>query len=551
MAKLRFNCYLLRDGLSEPVLALRAKYRPGGSQPMDPLPVTGSAPVGMVAYFRARSEKSPPWASALAEYFPGLSQAMNMSNRFVIFLPVDGRFFAVCFGYGSSTLDWAKVEANFGLRFAARRLEPDGLSDFRSRRVGASSRTQSVQIPFGGGLRDFDVPLDGEFVRKLAGRLNSDGIEIGESGIFIATDSIAFKAETNLNEIAEALRSMLEEVERLQPTEELQFVDALVPLRSKDPLVEDLETLLAAAIFPTSAQSIRRHLKDQRLAQLSEYVLEFSPPDSVNMDTVDHMQIFRGRDEDGASEVLDSASLSGLEIALGNMGGRYGRASLRSVRLMAIGDDGEPASGMMPLRDWLVFEVGTADTRYILTLGKWFSLDEDYTQRLNSDLSEIDHVTSILALPDWPRHLSETQYNAQVSKADLLCLDTVDVRPGDGDEVESCDFLHRDGYLIHVKKYSGSQTLSHLFSQGLVSAQLLASDNIYRKNFNEAVRQLDPSFLTTAEATPKFVTYAIGHVKNRSLPDDLPTFSKVNLRDFARRLRLSQVRPSLCRIQIV
>ena len=35
------------------------------------------------------------------------------------------RKFAVCFGYGSTTLDWSAIETNFGLKFAARRLDPN------------------------------------------------------------------------------------------------------------------------------------------------------------------------------------------------------------------------------------------------------------------------------------------------------------------------------------------------------------------------------------------------------------------------------------------
>jgi uncharacterized protein (TIGR04141 family) len=87
------------------------------------LPGSTAAPAGANAFFRARSGRVPPWARVLQDQFPGVEEALNMSNRLVIFLPVDSRTFAICFGHGSSTLEWNAVEPNFGLRFAARAMQ--------------------------------------------------------------------------------------------------------------------------------------------------------------------------------------------------------------------------------------------------------------------------------------------------------------------------------------------------------------------------------------------------------------------------------------------
>jgi uncharacterized protein (TIGR04141 family) len=125
----------------------------------------------------------------------------------------------------------------------------------------------------------------------------------------------------------------------------------------------------------------------------------------------------------------------------------------------------------------------------------------------------------------------------------------VDIRAGDGDEVDACDLFHEGGYLIHVKRYNGSPTLSQLFSQGSVSAQLIAGDTFYRAGFLAAVKEKNEIFVSVAEKAPEVVTYAIGFTEDRRLLEDLPSFSKVNLRDFAKRLRGSRVRPTLCRIQ--
>lgn len=545
--KLRYNCYLLREGIAQPELALRAAYRPGGTSEMTALPAADDAPEGIHAYFSSRSEKVPPWAQALGSIFPGLSNALNMSNRLVIFLPVSGRIFAICFGYGMSTLDHGAIEPNFGLRFAARRLNPSELSEIRSRRIDATSRTQSVQVPVGADLRDLDVVLEGEFIRRLVGKLDIEGIDFPDIGAIVATDSVSFKAKTDLSNVQQVLASMLDQVANTSVRDELLFVDSLEPLRSSDPLVEKLETRLVRALSGDQRENPAGDSGE--IDKLVQYILEFSPPDSISSEDAESIEVHRGK----RVVEIDSLSLDALKDGIAKLGGRkLGRRSLGTTKMIALGEDGEPKSQLLPLRNWLIYEIGNEEHRYILTLGKWFALNENYTRRLNRDLARIKLVTDELSLATWSEGLSEGEYNSGVasSREDLALLDKVKIYSEDGDEIEACDLLSDGGHLIHVKKYTGSQTLSHLFSQGYVSAHVIAGDRVYREAFIEAVGEISPGLVNVAQAAPKIVTYAIGVTKNKALPGDLPTFSKVNLRDFANRLRGSQVEPTICRVQM-
>jgi uncharacterized protein (TIGR04141 family) len=399
------------------------------------------------------------------------------------------------------------------------------------------------------------LALEGEFVRKLVGELDQEGVLFEGLGAIVATDSVAFKTGTNLARVAEVLGTMLREVSERPVKNELQFADSLEPLRSKSTIVEELELLLASKVFEGMSRGLSNRSDNTKVSGFNQYILEFSPPDGISIEDVDSIEIYRGgSSQNDLMRPLESMTFAGLRAALADLGQKFGKKSLQTIKLMARGHDGEPASQMQPLKNWLVFEAGDGERRYILTLGRWFALREDYTERLNKDLAEIDVVTKILCLPAWDVNMhDEGSYNLKVvgECPGFICLDKVDVRPGDGDEVESCDLFHENGYLIHVKRYNGSQTLSHLFSQGFVSAQLIAGDAIYKARFLAAVREKNSSFVIRAESAPQAVTYAIGFTKDRRLPEDLPSFSKVNLRDFAKRLRGSQVQPTLCRIQIV
>lgn len=539
-AALRFNCYLLVDGLPSPESALQAKYRPGGSAGLKRIAPTNLPPAGSSAYLGTSAPKTPKWASVMAEYFPDAASVSNESSRLVVFLPVGKRWFAVCFGYGSGTLDWDKVVTSFGLRVAARRLRPNTVTELRSRRIDATARTQSVTVASGTELRDLGVDLEGEFVRKLVGRQSEDGT--GETkGALVGGDSIAFNSATDLVSVQRILQSMLVELEETSANESFAFVDSLEPLRKSQAIVRELETVLSSEIMNTPTSSLGH--------KIEPVVLEFAPTDDIQLDQVESFQAsFRGR-----TAAFEDPTLASLRDVLRELRVDGGTKFLSEVRIIALGSDGGEKSQSTPLTNWLVFEAKSGASRFMLTLGKWFNLKDDYAKKLDKDLKKIRKVTPITMLPPWSRNIAEGDYNrtAAIATKDLLLMDRDLVKTDDGGKFEACDLLHSDGFLIHVKKYNGSQTLSHLFSQGGVSAELLISDSVAKKSFRDKVTAKDASFSSVAKNAPTIVTYAIAIGTNKTIPDDLPTFSKVNLRDFAKRLRNARVEPTLAQIDLI
>lgn len=537
--KLMFNCYLLDKALADPEHALRPKYRSGGEHELSKLAPTSVAPSGAIAYFGTSDPKTPRWAELLSPMFHGLD-VLNQTNRLVIFMPVRKRTFALCFGYGGGALEWDCLETSFGLRFAARKLKPDQVTELRSRRIDATARTQEVSVATGGELRDLGVELEGEFVRKLVGRLDSGIEDVG--GSVVAGDSISFRSGTNLHAVKEILGRMLDEVTGSEAQDEFEFIDALDPLRNSSQMVKDLMVLLGSKVLERNEDGV-----PDRVKAFDVQVVEFAPPDDVKTDEVDsYVLTYSSR-----SVSFADPSLEALRTAIAEAGVRRGHTFLTDARVTAIGADGVERSKALALVHWLVFEAGTSSDRYVLTLGRWFQLREHYTEKLNADLKKIPDVTADLGLIPWPTG-DEGDYNLEAAKADpdLLHMDKDQVSSDGRGTIEVCDLLHIDGYLIHVKRYNGSQTLSHLFAQGAVSASLLNGSEDFRNEFEGKVKAKDPRFAGTAKDAPQRVTYAIGLADERNLPLDLPTFSKVNLRDLAQRLRNARVEPTLARIEM-
>jgi uncharacterized protein (TIGR04141 family) len=72
-----------------------------------------------------------------------------------------------------------------------------------------------------------------------------------------------------------------------------------------------------------------------------------------------------------------------------------------------------------------------------------------------------------------------------------LNLDQVKLNPTGmpGANSEPCDFLSTHRQLIHLKDGQDSAPISHLWNQGIVSAEAFVGDGKYRRDFREAVKR--------------------------------------------------------------
>lgn len=137
-------------------------------------------------------------------------------------------------------------------------------------------------------------------------------------------------------------------------------------------------------------------------------------------------------------------------------------------------------------------------------------------------------------LPDYTES-AEAEYNQKLTnQLHGLCMDANNIQYGNGmSKIEFCDVFAPGKKIFHVKKYGGSSVLSHLFSQGYVSAELLLQDG----NFRTAVRAKLPNgpFRTMIPTTRpnasdyRIVFVIIGKI-NVSGKITLPFFSQVTLR---------------------
>ena len=211
-------------------------------------------------------------------------------------------------------------------------------------------------------------------------------------------------------------------------------------------------------------------------------------------------------------------------------------------------------TGVHTVYDCLIFEAKVDGSLYVLSRGEWFEVAWDYVKQVEKELSTLKkHPT--LVLPDAKENEGEGAYNKRaVAEADgsLLLLDTKTVDYGGGySRIEICDLLGVDRNLVHVKAKTKSSTLSHLFVQGVVSAQLLR-DLRFRSLASVKCGAKHAALLKMNKFDPsKFqVTFAIITSTHAPLLKALPFLSKQSLANAVRELRLMGYQVSLNKISV-
>lgn len=207
------------------------------------------------------------------------------------------------------------------------------------------------------------------------------------------------------------------------------------------------------------------------------------------------------------------------------------------------------------VKSWSVYrclytEISFDGSQYILRNGVWYKVNNDFVSAVNEYLEELEEYD--FQFPVYS-HDREEEYNDHVCKTQVgFCLmDKKNIKIGGPyDKLEHCDLIRNGTDFVHVKVYKSSSTLSHLFSQGLVAAEAFVKDVWYRERLNP---KLPASIkLTDAKARPDPQNYSIVYAiaTNKKIPEELPFFSKVTLKNALRTLKALNYKVALAKIDV-
>jgi uncharacterized protein (TIGR04141 family) len=516
---MNLTVYLLREAVSEFDQLSPAE----GYSHLEP---SEKLPFPCMAWFQANKPSPPKWSSWLGMSFDVHHLKLrNQSNSFVLFLKVDKRIFAITFGYGFNAIDRSLIEPDFGLKVTLNEVDPNGLDMLDTRRVDRVSRQRRTHLNVGRSVSDFDISTDIDWIRRVSGRTLSPEV----TRKLVGSDSLKLSMKCAVSELGDHCRSFLEKYQKDTYKKHFAFIDHLRPLKPKDPLLPALEERLVDLLKK----------RDQ------EWV-------AVAFPEIPDERIIRWRLSQGHKareyEDLDIGRVHDFLDA-------HPDVPVDPEKIWVLGKD-EDGGSLTPrdkLHPYLVAQVEHKKATYVLSLGQWFRVDKGYMNSVRERVRQLPDVTGPLALPPWTSAFKkEGEYNKHAgAQKKWLVLDAVPFHPeGRTGKLEVCDLLSRNRDFIHVKDMKDSATLSHLFSQGSVSATLFKMDSAHadkvKKRFHDFYGST-PDF-EKVKGGPR-VVYAIATSRDGNLADSLFFFSAVNLLQHIDAARMAGFEVALCRIE--
>ncbi len=527
---MKFTMYLLKSDITTHEEALTVPANHGEKYVKYERECEGHSLTLIITY---KTPQIPSWWEFIQHHFalPSIETGDNCYQPgALLFLNIStgngtSRFCAFTFGYGRFLLRQDSYEKDFGLRVVLNLVNPNQIRSLTAKTYDDLVIAKKIQTSQDTGLAIFGLDVTRDLLRTVTGTPRDRTIAKRVTG----KDSLTFSAEINsLEELVERCKTFWEAYHRPLP-EEFSWVDNIREVRDPQ-LIEELDRLLITSLNQKETER-----------------MFLAPPEILDWYDIEYFSIQGTRTI--RYEDLD------IEQYLNNLPSSNKSFTIEQVKkrkVKAYTSDGHEKQ--WSLYKSLIFETERQGTLYVLLEGKWFAIEQHFAQQIHQALQSIPH--SSVPLPSLRPGQKEEDYNRSAADPSVglynFDLPSLRIRPsGARDSIEFCDLLwvpqgqNQLTEIIHVKKRYRSSILSHLFSQGLISAQVFLQDREYRNALRHRVSSQYPSLniaiipLTRPNAARYRVVYAVVGVKNaNSLQDALPFFSQVNLSNHAAQLRL-------------
>ena len=397
---------------------------------------------------------APKWTRFLELSDDEKKRVFNHTAFGLVFVPSSGRWFAVAFGMGHVKLDPAAFEQDFGLRVVLNAVDPKKLRSADVRTPDENTLSRRTQTSRGSDQTAFAIDVERDLVRGLAGRPKDAGF-----GSYVAgTDGLTLSRSLDVTELPAVCAEAYGMFQKKDYQSDFGWVDKIRHIRSQS-AIDALDSKLIAAL----STELRYGAADS-IHLAFPVIYDPERPSLVRYKGFRSWQLYTDLDFGGYLHALKERSISSCQ-----------KEYLESHAVHEVDGEGRDCGGKWKLRDCIVFETDLDGSSYVLSGGRWYQIDQDLAKEVQDFFDEAPRVK----LPPAETDETEESYNKRVAglDAEMICLDRRLIKPtGAATAIEACDFLGRKKQLIHVKNKTSSSRLSHLFSQGTVSARVLAID---------------------------------------------------------------------------
>jgi len=490
-------------------------------------------------YWKLPPAHTPRWVKNI---FPGDTQLHDeLSTRSasaVLLVKRDGRVFAVTFGFGKSLLKHALIESRFGLKVVLNRVNAENLRSIDTKSLDGFLSQTREQVPSLSPMSSFGIDIEKDFIKTVTGSSNDELIGKTITG----TDSFYASMEINLDTLPAILDKLVVAYEDNAYKDNFEFVDNITEVPKS--LVAQLDEQLVSSIVEDNRDRIW-----------------LAPPDILDWGNHGGFTFKRS----GGAYIYDDISIATYLQEKVPVLEDLTVANLRAHKIIQLTADYTYEAMKWSVYTCLYAEIEFDSKRYILSDGKWFEVNEDYVNRVKDYLTQnldvwlgeafSNYESGRMATPDENGLKGEALYNLELAGARLFTLMDAKmiVHGGANSKIELSD-LYKENLFIHVKRYTRSSGLSHLFNQGKVSAELICSDKDFRiKAAAKIIEQDGTTNISEVRPDMQQVHVVFGVVSAASGELNLPFFSQVALKNAVYFLKntLNVGKVSLVKIQAV
>lgn len=432
----------------------------------------------------------------------------------VLEIKMNDSIYCVTFGArGRFLLASTAIEDRFGLLTALNMIGDNPIRQIDKTTFDLNQKHSKEQLSKEGSAREFGINVSQDVLKGVTGKPTRDKEFQRVSG----SDSLNIRTKYDYSELDKFIEIVDAESKTGKYKDRYAWIDKFATIKD-DATIAKLDSALDNWLKGVNA---------------SDSIGWFSIPQAIEWDRIEGFY-FSGSEE--RNDIFHDIEMQFIKEAWNVAEIEINQLKKRLAQ--AVSHDGYVIQEYSwPLYRCVYFETKILDEQYLLSDGKWFKIDAEYSSELNSFYTQAKWVD--LGLKKYS-HASETLYNSSLKGDNLVVFDKKLANVKGEDPIEFCDAYDLKGKrLIHIKRYGQSAVLSHLFAQGYVSADLFQRNPLFRKAVleNECAQGHDLGFSSTErpDSAKYSVVYAIISSSKEEKPN-IPYFSKISFRNYFQRL---------------
>lgn len=429
------------------------------------------------------------------------------------------RTFLVTFGLGRNLINADCIQEKFGMLVVLNSISPGTVRSVDVNILESVPMHDRIQSSKLSKINTFNLNSERDLLRVVSG--NTQNAYKSILGVSVTgSDTLKVSIDITVDDLPNRLDEIYRIYRQTNYKDDFGFIDMISPL--KDNTLRD----------SLNAELVRR-INDRELN-----LVWMSIPEIFDWENLGAFR-YTPRGLDYCDMEIDSL-LSDVYLDE-----QIDLMALNNKRVYAI-NTANTEIGNWSVYRCLCTEVENDGKQYILSNGQWYQLDADFSREISNYYEGIRLID--LGFADARFNETEGDYNKRVADENsnrLLLMDQRLIQPATGrDKIEVCDIFTTGKEFVHIKRYSGSATLSHLFNQGFVSGELMIQKG-FREVFNrkldelannEELRNLDAWKIMGDFNQEEFkVIFAIISDNEGDRPS-IPFFSKVAFRNICRKL---------------